>query len=256
MKTFFGALLTVYRDTWRYARALPLVFAAMIAVEFTQHLIELHLGFFAASDTVRAAAGTAPLRAVFGCFKMLSIFAVGFFAIRYYATGDAAFARSPDRAAIKVFAPVLLVEMLLFGIVFAAVLGITDKHISQLVTSVAGIGQILLEPLLFAWYVSAALGGQDPGPLGSAKRVGWYFLWGALLTLLARIPFNFAHAGLHIWARGHSDAVVLAAMALDAVVVGFLAGLLGAIQYRVADHVARVRSQPVAGGADALAVGA
>ncbi len=251
IKAFFADWGGAFRDGWRFAAALPLLFAAMIGIEFAQHVVEAGLGFFSPDLAVRKAAAMAPLRMAFGWPKMLIVYALGFFAIRYFVTGDAQTALRPSARAIGRYAWVAGYQLLIAAVVIyaapiVALAGIGKAGVMPLQLAM-GLTQQLLEPLFFLWFVNAAMGTDAYGPAASARTTRWLYLWGLVLMFVARLPFNAAHQLLNRWPAGKSPAILWSALALDAVVVGVMVVILAAVQVRIARFIAARRGVAVLG---------
>jgi hypothetical protein len=251
IKAFFSNLLGAYRDGWSAARALPWLVALMIGIEFAQHMIELQLGFFSLDPAVRKVAAAAPIRMAFGWPKMLTLYAVGFLVTRYYALGGRRAALRPSRHAFRRYAWVVLFQLIPAAIIIyaepiAAAAGGTQDHVLPL-RAVMGLGQQLLEPLLFLWFVSAAIGNDSDGPISSARTTGWLYLWALPLMFVTRVPLGILHQMLNRWPAGQAPAAQYALLTLDALVVGALAMVLPAVQVRIARYIAdRARSRAAA----------
>ncbi|VVT19080.1 conserved membrane hypothetical protein [Sphingomonas sp. EC-HK361] len=253
IKAFFGNWGGAFRDAWRFAAALPLVFAAMITIEFAQHCVEVKLGFFSPDSAVRKAAAMEPLRMAFGWPKMLIVYALGFVAIRYFVTGDRREALRPSAHAVGRYAWVAGYQLIIAAIVIYAapilgLFGVGESGVMPLRLTVSLIQQ-LAEPLLFLWFVNAAMGTNAYGPLASARVTRWFYVWGLLLMFVARFPFGGVHQLLNRWPAGKPSTILWPALAIDAVVVAIMVTVLAAIQVRIARYIADRRGVPLLGDA-------
>ncbi|MEN2785750.1 hypothetical protein ACFOKI_10915 [Sphingomonas qilianensis] len=241
IKAFFVNWGGAFRDSWGAARALPWLVALMIGIEFAQHMVELQVGFFSPDSAVRKAAGATPIRMAFAWPKMLILYAVGFMAMRYYITGDARDAVRPTRSALRRYVWVVLFQLVpaALSIHSELVVGVAGGGRDQalLMRTVVGLGQQVLEPLLFLWFVSAAMGTDRYGPISSAKTTRFLYLWALPVMFLMRVPLGLLHQMLHRWSIGQAPAVQYLLLTLDAVVVGVLALALPAVQVRIARFI-------------------
>lgn len=253
MKAFFGNWAGAFRDGWAVTRALPLLVVAMAGIEFAQHAVELHLGFFSADLAVRKAAAEEPLRMAFGWPKMLTLYAVAFFATRWFVTRNKRQALRPSPLALRRYAWVVLFQLIpAVAIIYAgpivAALGLGVAEVTPF-RMVFGLAQLLLEPLLFLWFVNAALGTDAYGLLASAKATRWLYVWALLLMFVTRVPVSQLHARLNMWPAGQAPALQWAMLALDALVVGVLAVIVPAVQVRIARYIADRRGLALLGDA-------
>lgn len=256
IKGFFGNWGGAFADGWRFARALPWLVALMIGIEFVQHAIEVNAGFFSADKTVRKAASMDALRLTFGWAKMAVVWALAFFALRHGVTRDPRETLRPSPTALRRYAGVILFQLIPFmAIVHAGQimkpLGIPQDQLMNF-RAVFGLGQQLLEPLLYLWFVNAALGTAAFGPAGSAWATRWLYFWALLLTFVTRFPFNAAHYGLNTWPAGKGAALLWPALALDAVVVVVMVIVAAAVQLRIARYIAARRGLALLGEGGAV----
>ncbi|MEG3088173.1 hypothetical protein [Sphingomonas sp. PB4P5] len=244
IKAFFVNWAGAFRDSWGAVLALPWLVALMIGIEFSQHLVELHLGFFSADAAVRKAASLQPVRMLFGWPKMLILYAVGFVALRYFVTRAARAALRPSRQALRRYLWVVLFQLIPAALTIYAepiVTALGRPQDMMALRAVMGIGQQVLEPLLFLWFVNAAMGTDSYGPIVSAKTTRWLYFWALLLMFLTRVPVGGLHQMLNRWPAGQAPAVQWALLSLDALVVGLLALVLPAVQVRIARFIAERR---------------
>ena len=169
-------------------------------------------------------------------------FALGFFATRYFVTGDAAEAMRPSWYAVRRYLGVaafqaVIAVVIIYAAGILAWFGIGENGIMTL-RGAAGLGQQLVEPLLMLWYVNAAMGTHAYNPLRSARVTGWLYPWALLLMFVARWPFGAAHQLLNRWPAGKAAALLWPTLVLDAVIVGVMVALLAAVQVRIARFIA------------------
>ncbi|WP_404371264.1 hypothetical protein AB5I39_03600 [Sphingomonas sp. MMS24-J45] len=259
-KRFFASLGGAFVDVGRVARAMPWLLAMMIAIEFVQHIIEVRIGFFSADAAVRHAAQLQPIRMALGWPKMLMVWSVAFFTIRYLALNDVAAALRPSRLAMQRYAWVILFQFVPTAIVIYAepilkLFGLGSAGEVMALRTAGGLTQLLIEPLLWMWFVSAALGTNGYAPLQSARVTGLWYFWALLLGLLIRIPFSQIHGRLNIFAAGQPDAVLWPVLLLDAVVVPVMVTAAAAVQLRAAQAIAERRGRALVEDAPRTAEG-
>ena len=231
VKRYFADLLGAYLDGVRVVAGLPLLFGALIAWEFAQHVVEIRTGFFV-SKAAAHAVSLDPSRMALGWVKMILVYVGGFFAIRYLMWRDPARALRVSRREVVRYLPYVAYSLTLFALIFYAPGLVGAKHALALQVPV-GFGQVLVEPLLMLWIVSAATAGAVRGPVASAKRTGRWYFWALALFFIGRLPINLAHQMLNRYAIGQPLALVGPMLALDAVVVGLLIAIIPALYVRV-----------------------
>ncbi|MDQ0839079.1 hypothetical protein [Sphingomonas faeni] len=250
-RAFFGNWLGAFRDGWAVTRAMPFLVAVMIGIEFAQHAIELHLGFFSLDKAVRRAASEEPLRMMFGWPKMLTVYAVAFFTTRWLVTRDVRATLRPSSQALRRYAGVVLFLVIPAAAMIHArailpVLGFGEPEVVTF-RMIFGLFSLLAEPLLLLWFVNAAMGTDAYGPAASAKTTGWLYVWAFMLLFVTRVPVSQLHARLNAWPAGQTPAVQWAMFALDALVVGVLTVIVPAIQVRIARFIADRRKVELLG---------
>lgn len=253
-KRFFTSWGGALIDVGRVARALPWLLVAMVLIEFTQHIIEVRIGFFSSDATVRHAAALQPVRMALGWPKMLMVWSVAFFTMRYLVTENAGVALHPSWLALRRYAWVILFQFVPTAIVIYAepilnVFGFGSAAEVMTLRAVGGLGQILLEPALLLWFVSSALGTTGYAPVQSARVTGWWYFWALALGLLMRVPFSQAHGWLNHSAAGQPDWVLWPMLLLDAFVVPVMVVAVAAVQLRAARAIAERRGRALVEGA-------
>lgn len=247
IRRFLADWVGSYRDGARVAMGLPWLFGGIILWEFAQHVIEYRIGFF---DS-RAAAKAVALdqgRMVLGWVKMILVYVGGFFAIRYCVAGGAPGVTRPRLATLRRYLPYIVYSLILFALIFYAGILVPEAGV-QTFRGIVGIGQLLIEPLLMAWIVSAATDGPVRNPVQSARAIGWLYGRGLLLFFLVRTPIGALHQFLGTWGIGKSTALLWPMLALDAIVVGLLIAVIPAAYVRIATHAATRSSRRPAGAA-------
>lgn len=112
IKAFFVNWIGAFRDVGRISKAVPLLIVVMAGIEYAQHVVELHLGFFSSDAAVRKAAAMQPLRMAFGWPKMLTLWVVGFLATRYFVTSDVRTALHPSGLALQRYFGVIVFQLI------------------------------------------------------------------------------------------------------------------------------------------------
>jgi hypothetical protein len=219
------AVAEVYRKGFTLIVAAPVVAAIVVVPEFIQHIAEIALGMFESRDAFVALAHD-PTRMAFGAVKVAGLVLCMLAAARYWAC---------EGSLKRTFAmPLRDVGRTLFAIALNALVSLPAPFSSALpaplhyaVTAIAWI----LSLLLLAYAVGAVIGDREMGIARSLRR-GWRFVpWIALLGAAAYLPAFALHMGAHWLAIGSPAALVWAVMALDALVVGLLATLVGSALY-------------------------
>ena len=232
MKRFFADLGGTYLDSLRAIMALPWLFALIIGWEFAQHVVEVQIGMFESEEAAKAVSQDG-LRMVFGWVKMASIYLGMFFVIRHFAGHrDGRDLASVGKAARR-FSPYFLYSMVMFAIVFYA-RDLVGEAGGETLMAIAGLSQLLIEPLLMAWVVAAATDGSIRTPWASARRTGLLYFLALPLFLLIRVPISLLHQGLNSWSMGAEPGNMWAMLALDALVVGVIVVIVPAAMVRVA----------------------
>ncbi len=234
LRRFFSDLIGAHLDGVRAMIGLPLLFAVLIGWEFAQHVVEVGIGFFDSREAAKAVAND-PSRMVFGWVKMISVYVGGFLVIRYLArkNGDAP---APLGTAIRRYAPYIAYSLGLFALIFYAP-SLTQESSVMAFRTAVGLTQMLVEPLLMLWIVSAATDGAIRNPVRSARLTGWLYFYAFALFFVGRIPVNAAHQLLNRYAMGQPGSILWPMLVLDAVVVGLIIAVIPALYVRVARRV-------------------
>lgn len=216
-----------YSAAWAFAFACPILFLIPAAIEFAQHVAEFHIGFYVSRANAHAVAAD-PVRMGWGYAKALSSILPSYWFTRYLVFGrDAGRARKLEWPAAGLWAVLLMVTALqlylsLFGPDFGALLGLKDKFAKlasgglQLLLQIAAI-------YLTAWMVAWPAGNAAIGPLRSIRIMAGHF-WRTILYVLAGMaPLMVVHYALGYGAMGRPEGLVWLMLAIDALVVGFLA---------------------------------
>ena len=234
-RRFFADLAGSYLDSLHALKALPWLFAAIIAWEFAQHVVEVRIGMFANEEAARAVSqdGT---RMVFGWLKMLSIYIGAFFVVRHFAGNRDGRPLAPTATAARRFAPYVVYSLFMFAAIFYAHNFVSEDRVDTLRT-IVGLSQVLIEPLMMAWVVAAASDNRISGPLASARQTGWLYLLALPFYLLTRVPVSLLHQELNQRAIGTQGTELWSILVVDSVVVGVIVAITPAAMVRVARWV-------------------
>jgi hypothetical protein len=238
-KRFVLDIVSAHIDAVRAIVALPWFFALVIAWEFAQHIMEIRIGFFDSRAAASAVAAT-PSRMLLGWVKELWVYIGGFLVIRQLVgrRGDRPVA--PLMPALRRYLPYIAYSLFIAAIIIYANRFVPESGVDNFRLAV-GLGQMLLEPALMLWMVSAATDGRVRGPLSSTRQTGWLYLYALPLFYIGRYPTGWAHQALNIDAIGQPRATVWAMLTIDAIVVGLLIAVVPAIAVRVAHRIGERR---------------
>ena len=215
-----------YRDTWRFAGVLPALFLVPAIVEFLQHVAEIEIGMYLGQEEARAVAAH-PLRMAFGFAKVIALMLPGYWLTRYMAWHDVRRSWRSESPAVALFLTLLVIKaavqaMQLFGPSSGAWAGL-DARGAGFVTAALGVTSLILGIYLTAWFVAWPLGNAGIGPVRSVRVMAGSF-WRTLgITVATALPLMLIHYALGYGAMGRSAALVWVMMAVDAIVVAFLA---------------------------------
>lgn len=220
-----------YRLALRAVVALPLVAAAVFAIEFAQHVAEVHIGMY---DSLAQASATEahPLRMGFGYVKMLVLLLAAYPVTRFVATGDARFAMRGD--GWRTFAPFLALQILL-----------TAAHLAFVPADQPGVflaaflASQLLAALLAPWAVAAAVGNSAIGLWRSVQIMAPQIVPAFAFMFLFMLPPMVLHYGFAAFALLGPPVLLWPALVLDSVLVVYLAAVLPVSGWIVAGRAAR-----------------
>ncbi len=240
-----------YRLSARFALALPAIAAIPIAAEAVQHAVEWRIGMF---DSFKMAklVEEHPQRLAFGHLKVGALFIMGYWAARFLAfQGDVRRTIQIDSTAFALFAMVLV-----FNVMMAVAQVQAGSWLSAmlpagwplfLVGLAAMLLAMLLELYLAAWKAGAALGNPHMHIAASIRimrgNVGWSFGF----TMAMFVPIMVLHYSLNGLAIGRPDALSWTLLALDTILVGYMAILFPATAFIAADRAARKRGASLIG---------
>jgi hypothetical protein len=231
LKRYFADLFGAYADGVRVAAALPWLFALVAGWEFAQHVVEVRIGFFDSREASKAVSLDGS-RMALGWVKMLLVYVGGFLAIRCLVGRDGGGPIDAAGPAAARYAPYVLYSLALFALIVFAGRIVAPARV-DLFRALVGLAQLLIEPLLMLWVVSAVTDGAVAGPAASARRTGVAYFYALPLFFVARLPIGIAHNLLNKQAMGRPHALVWTMLAVDALVVGLLVAIIPAISVRV-----------------------
>lgn len=223
--TFLQGIAFVYRQSWAFLLACPLIALIPIVAELVQHIVEMQAGMYSGPEGAVAAEAD-PARMAFGFVKTLALTLVGYWAVRFYASRDPAYARRLDGRAVALFAVVFALQALLSALglfVFSGVLA-------------AGffVFSLIFGPLLARFVVAAPLGVWI-SPLASIRQMARQLPWAVAFNIVAVLPLMIVHYALGIGAIFvPGEAIKWAMLIADSLVVGWLAAVLVAIVWVIA----------------------
>jgi len=230
IKRYFTDLIGAHVDGVRAIAGLPLLFALFVGWEFAQHVAEVRSGMYVSLAAAKAVQYD-PARMALGWVKMLSVYVGGFFTIRYLVR-RAGGAVDPIGTAALRYAPYVAYSLIVFALVLYAPQLVSGDGV-MILRAVVGLSQVFIEPLLMAWIVSAATDGAVRGPIASARRTGWLYIWALLLFFVGRLPVNAVHQLINRYAIGQAPGTVWAMLAVDALSVALIIAVIPAIYVRV-----------------------
>ena len=223
--TFLQGIAFVHRQSWAFLVACPLIALIPILAELAQHIAEMQAGMYSGPEGARAAEAD-PARMAFGFVKTLALTLVGYWAVRFYASRDPAYARRLEGRAVALFAVVFALQALL------SALGLF------VFTGAVAVGffvfGLVFTPLLTRFVAGAPLGVWI-SPLASIRQMLPQLPWAVAFNIAAVLPLMVVHYALGIGAVFvPGEAVKWAMLIADSLVVGWLAAVLLAITWVVA----------------------
>lgn len=252
----------LYRGSWRFALACPLLFLVPVAAELIQHAAELHVGMYDGWKQAQAVESH-PLRLATGALKTLSLILPGYWFLRYMAYDESgSAARTWDKRAMRLWGVVLawglgwgLVG--LYGGAPLRAIGVGDDTILRLGFATF-LGLTVLEIYLACWKTGAAVGNEALSFRRSIELTHGHFWWSLGVFFLSFLPLMVLHYALGLGAIGRPMPMAVAMLVADSVLVGYLATVLIGTSFLIARRVtgaAGVRlvpeaeARPATGGA-------
>ncbi len=242
----FRAVKENYALAWRFAVALPLVFALPAAVEAIQHIIEWRIGMFE-SAAMASAVENHPARSGWAYIKIGTLVLMGWWVWRFLGfAGDRDRAMRWDGFAAARYSLVLI---------FSAAITVLEMQVGGLLVGafessrhvlLAGVGLMLaamaLELYFAPWKVGAALGRPNASLAASFKAMYGNIAWSFGLTLAMVFPIMILHYALGLLPIILPPAAGAVLLVLDSLAVGYLAILFPTTVYIIAKR-ATARSE-------------
>lgn len=222
----------------KFAVALPLIFALPVAVEAIQHVIEWRIGMFE-SAAMASAVENHPARSGWAYIKIGTLVLMGWWVWRFLGfAGDRVRTMRWDSFAAARYSLVLI---------FSAALTMLEMQVGGLLGGafdssryllLAGVGSMLvamaLELYFAPWKVGAALGDPKAGLAASFKAMHGNIAWSFGLTLAMFFPIMILHYALGLLPIVLPPVAGAILLALDSLLVGYLAILFPTTVYIVA----------------------
>ena len=235
--TFWKGLRTSYGGSLAFLAACPLLALVPVVFELLQHVAEVHIGMY---DSIAAAKALEhhPLRMGVGMVKVLSLLIPTYWITRFVHTRDTGFATRRDPVAMRLFAVVVAVHTALSALQLFALPQTPGALLGGL-----AIG-LIVQCLLVAWTVAAALGDAAIGPVASIRIMARRLPWTLAFTIVATLPLMLPHYALGAAAIVAPRIWLWPILVLDSLLVSWLCALMAASNY-----VAAARAVTLAGEA-------
>jgi len=239
-----------YRSSWKFALALPAIAAIPVAAEAIQHAAEWHVGMFESFASAKAVESD-PLRMGFGHLKVLALFVMGYFVTRFLGFGgDARRTLRFDATALALFAMVLIFNLLMMVAQTRGGELLADMVRAGRPLILTGLAALLammaLELFLAPWKAGAALGNANLHIGASIRLMRGNIAWSSGFTLAMIAPIMVLHYALNGLAIGRPPALSVILLAVDCLLVGYMALLFPATAFIVADRAARRSGESLA----------
>jgi len=230
--SFWQSFKYVHRESWAFLVLCPLLALVPVLAELAQHIGEMSIGMYAGPEAAQGVESH-PLRTGLGLIKTVSLSLAVYWVVRFLAGGrDGRAARTAEPQAVKLFAIVLGLQTAL------AVLSLYIFTSGPVAVALAIFG--FLFGILGARFVVAAPLGLWISPLTSFKDLTRHLLWGLAFTVVATLPLMAVHYALGFGAILAPEPMKWPILILDSLVVGWVAALLSAVVWVIAN-----RSGPV-----------
>jgi hypothetical protein len=226
---FLQAYKSTYSAGLAFVIACPLLALIPVVSELIQHLVEVKLGIYQSIDAAKALERH-PLRMASGCLKVAALTLPGYWVIRFIVDRNPSRAGriegTPARLFARYFAFMFLLALFqLFGLPQNGAVQITAFLVSIAVT-------VLVAP----WAVAAPLGNESVGLRKSVSIMLRHLPWGMAFYIAAFLPLVIPHYALGALALLGPTYLLWPALILDSLLVGYLAAVMSALSFYVAQH--------------------
>lgn len=238
-----------YRESARFARAWPLLFALPLAAELAQHVVEYRIGMFASVEAMVALDGD-PSRMTFGVVKVVTLLVYTYWVSRWLAYGrDGRRRVLGDGRSAFLFAWVVALGLVtgglqLFGGALLRPFGASDGVVLA-VGLVFVSAMMAIDIYLTAWKVGAALGNGRLTIPASFRIMHGNFWWSLGFYIVMILPLMIAHYVVGGVALGRPDAMLWPMLIFDALLVGYLGTVLAATGFLIARRAAERKGVPL-----------
>jgi hypothetical protein len=229
-------LAAIYARVPQFARAAPLAVPIVFIAELIQHVVEIRLGMYADFGYLDPA--DQRVRLMFGAVKVVAIFLVLVFALRWWRfEGDSRRAARPTRATFKGLIIVFIVqiggELLFIGAGSLAARLIMPSSMTAYLAWRIGpaLLWLMIAILLYPWYVALLTEDRGMTLRRSIRGIGWGWPRAFGLFLGGIVPAMALHYLLGNGAMGRPVPLVWALMILDAALVAALALLIASTYF-------------------------
>ncbi len=229
--TFWSTFKTTYSGSIAFLLACPLLALVPVGFELLQHVVEVKIGMY---DSIAAAKALEhhPLRMAFGMLKIAALTVPIYWVTRFLPHRDARFAATLDPLAARLFAGVLL-----FDLVMAALQLFVVPQTGAALAIGFFAGQVI-GCLIAAWGAAASLGNRAIGPRVSIALMARHVPWTFAFSLAVMLPLMIPHYALGALALVAPKALMWPVLVADSLLVGWLTAVLAAGAYYVAARAA------------------
>ena len=229
--TIWQAFKASYSGSIAFLTACPLLALFPVAFELVQHLVEVRIGMY---DSLAAAKAVEhdQLRMGFGFLKVIALVVPEYWVVRYLVFREQARAAQFDRLAVSLFAVFMAFKL---GLTAIQLFGLPQTGPVLLATFFGGA---IVSILIAAWGVAASLGNGTIGP-GASIAIMWRQLpWTFVFSLLTMLPLMALHYGFAALALLGPKPLLWPTLVIDALLVGWLAAVMPAINLFAATRAA------------------
>jgi hypothetical protein len=216
------AIWESYRFGGKAITAIPALLAIAAIPEFTQHVVEIHLGMFAGSDAFHAH-GNDPLRWAFGYPKIAGFLIAILMTARFWAVGSVKRALLiPPATLLRLVAAIVVSGVLAWPFSWLGRQGL-PMAVNMPLQGVS----LVIQAGITVYMIGALLEDRSITPRRAFTSLLPASLIVILLVVLTFAPAQALHLANHKLALGRPSVIVWALMIFDAVWIGFFAALVG-----------------------------